>query len=132
MLLEPYSPRHGIANDHSIALMGHLTCLYSSPACMETHAYLQSLGVSTPTCPLRSSQLPLQVQGGQHSALCMILLGHRGAKDQQDTIASDPAEHTSVPLCLRMRQLMQRMEPTLPGLEASLFILYARSNQGTI
>ena len=62
----------------------------------------------------------------------MILLCHRGTKDQQDTITSDRAEHTSIPLCLRVRQLMQGMESTLPGLKAALLTLHGGSNQGTI
>jgi hypothetical protein len=49
---------------------------------METHTYFQSLCASAPSCPLFSSQLLLQAQGSQHGALRMILLRHRGAKDQ--------------------------------------------------
>jgi len=51
----------------------------------------------------------MQAQGGQHSALRMILLRQRGTKDQQDTIASDRPEHASIPLCLRVRQLIEYM-----------------------
>jgi hypothetical protein len=70
---------------------------------MEPHPYLQRLSAGTPSCPLLSKELTLQAQGGQHSALCMIFLRYRGAKDQQDTIAAERAEHASIPLCLRMR-----------------------------
>jgi hypothetical protein len=112
MLLEYDSPRHGIANDHGILLVGyltHLTHLNSGSTCMEPHAYLQSLCTGDPSCLWLSSQGPLQAQGGQHSALRMVLLGHWSAKDQQATVASDRAEHASIALCLRVRQLMQRM-----------------------
>ena len=131
MVLEHDSPRHGIANDHGIRLVGYRTRPHGGPACMETHAYLQSSVPSAPLCTLPSSQLPLQAQGGQHGALRMILLRHRGAKDQQDTIASDRAEHAPIPLGLRVRQLMQRMEPALPGLQAPVLTLHGGSHQGT-
>jgi hypothetical protein len=131
MLLEYGSPRYGIANNHGILLVGYLTRPHGGPACMETHAYLQSLCAGAPPCTLFSKQLPLQAQGGQHGALCMIFLRHRGAKNQQDTIAADRTEHASIPLCLRMRQLIQRMEPALPGLQTSVFTLHGRSHQGT-
>src|SRR4029434_1203267 len=130
MLLESDSPRDGITNNHGILLVGYLTRPHGGPACMETHAYFQSLCAGAPPCTLLSNQLPLQAQGGQHGALRMIFLRHRGAKDQQDTIAPDQAEEAAIPLCLRMRQLMQGMEPALPGLQASVS-LHGRSRQGT-
>jgi hypothetical protein len=98
---------------------------------METHAYFQSLCATAPPCSLLSSQLPLQAQGSQYGALRMILLRHRGAKDQQDSIASDRADQASIPLGLRVHQLMQRMEPALPGLKAMVLTLHGRSNQST-
>src|SRR5215475_14001287 len=131
MLLEFDSPRYGITNNHGILLVGYRARLHSGPACMETHAYFQSLCAGAPPCTLLSNQLPLQAQGSQHGTLRMIFLRHRGAKDQQDTIASDWAEHTAIALCLRMHQLMQRMEPALPGLQASVLTLHGRSHQGT-
>jgi hypothetical protein len=108
-LLEHNSVRHGITNDHRIPIVGYLTPSHGGPACMETHAYLQSLCAGTRPCILRSHQLPLQAQSGQHGTLRMVLLCHRGAKDQQDTVASDRTEHAAISLCLEVRQLMQRM-----------------------
>jgi hypothetical protein len=131
MFLECDSPRHCIANDYGILLVGYLTRPHRGLSCMETHAYLQSLCVGAPPCSLLSSQLPLQAQGSQHGALRMILLCHRGTKDQQDSIASNRAEQTSIPLGLRVHQLMQRMEPALPGLQAAVLTLHGRSNQST-
>src|SRR5215475_7228592 len=120
MLLECDSPRDGITNNHSILLVGYRARPHGGPACMETHADFQSLCAGALPCTLLSNQLPLQAQSSQHGALRMIFLRHRGAKDQQDTIASDRAEHAVIPLCLGMRQLMQHMEPALPGLQASV------------
>jgi hypothetical protein len=51
----------------------------------------------------------MQTQGGQHGTLRVIFLRHRGTKDQQDSIASERTEHTSIPLGLGVRQLVQRM-----------------------
>jgi len=113
MFLERDSTRHGIANDHGTLFVSYRARYRTRPhggsACMEPHTYLQSLCTGVPPCTLLSSQLPLQTQGGQHGALRMILLGHWGAKNQQDTIASDRTEHASIPLCLRVRQFTQRM-----------------------
>jgi hypothetical protein len=131
MLLECDSPRHCIADDYGILRMGYPAPPYSGLACMETYTYFQSLCAGAPPCPLLSSQLPLQAQGSQHGALRMILLCHRGTKDQQDVIASNRAEQTSIPLGLRVHQLMQRMEPALPGLQAAVLTLHGRSNQST-
>jgi len=76
---------------------------------MEAHAYGKGRRVRTSTGLLPSGQLPMQAQGRKYRALRMILLRHRSAKDHQDTIVSDRAEHAPIPLCLRVRQLMQRM-----------------------
>src|SRR5882672_7479312 len=96
---------------------------------METHAYLQSLCVGTPTHTLPSGQVPLHTQSCKHRTLRMILLRHRGTKDDQDTIASNRAEQAPIPLCLRVRQLLQRMQPALPCLQAALRIVQGRGYQ---
>jgi hypothetical protein len=131
MFLECDSPRHCIANDYGILLVGYLTRPHRGLSCIETHAYLQSLCVGAPPCSLLSSQLPLQAQGSQYGALRMIFLRHRGTKDQQDSIASNRADHASIPLGLKVHQLMQRMEPALPGFKTVVFTLHGRRNQST-
>jgi hypothetical protein len=108
-LLEHDSLRHGITKDYGILLVGYFTHPYGSPSGMEPHAYLQDLCASAPPCPLPSRQLPLQAQSGRHGALRMVFLRHRSTKDQQDTVASERTEYASIPLCLGVRQLMQRM-----------------------
>jgi len=74
---------------------------------METQPYLQRLGARCLTPILPARQLSLYAQGGTHRSLRMIFLGHRSAKDDQDTIASDRPAHPPILLGLRVHQLIQ-------------------------
>jgi hypothetical protein len=98
---------------------------------MKAHAYLKSCVIGARPGRLPFGQLPLHAQGRIHCTLRMILLRHRRAKDDQDAISSYGPHYAPIPLGCMVCQLMQRMQPALPGLQAPLFPLHSGSHQST-
>jgi hypothetical protein len=59
----------------------------------------------------------------------MILLRHGSAKDDQDALPIHSPDQPPIPLGLIARQLMERVQPALPGLQAPLLTLHGGSHQ---
>ncbi len=131
MFLEHDSPRHDVANNHCVPLMGCAAFSNGGTARMQAHAYLKRHRVRARASPLPSVQVPLHAQGRQHRALRMILLRHRSTKDDQDAISSYSPEQAPILLSLMACQLMQCMQPVLPGRQAALLTLYGGGHQRT-
>src|SRR5712691_8715903 len=131
MFLEHDSPRHDLADNHCVPLMGYATFSNGGTARMQAHADLKRRCVGARMGPLASRQLPLDVQGRKHRALRMILLRHRGTKDDQGTISSYSPEQAAILLSLMACQLMQCMQPMLPGCQAALLTLDGGGHQHT-
>src|SRR5262249_22661589 len=100
--------------------MGGPAFLNGDTSCMEAHAYLKSCRARARTGSLPSGQLSLYAQGRQHRARRMILLRHGSAKDDQDALPTYSPDQAPIPLGLMARQLIQRVQPALPGLQTPL------------
>jgi hypothetical protein len=127
--LQRHRSRHRISEDHGICLSGCPTFSDGGTAGMEAHADLKR-GVAAGPGLLLSRQWPLHAQSRQHGALRMILLRHGSAKDDQDLMPSYGPHHAPIPLGFMACQLLQRLQPALPGLQAPLFSLYSGGHQG--
>jgi hypothetical protein len=95
---------------------------------MEAHADLKCGHAEACTGPLPSGQLSLHAQSRQHRAWRMILLRHGSAKDDQDALPTYSPDLAPISLGLMARQIMQRVQPALPGLQAPLRTLHSGSH----
>jgi hypothetical protein len=62
----------------------------------------------------------------------MILLRYGSAKDDQDALSTYSPDQAPISPDLLARQLMQRVQPALPGLQAPLLALHGRGHQDTV